>query len=331
MRGCKIVLPAAPFAGTADELLSYGDGSDPQGDTDNTNRGVTTVHAHKSGDIVHMGNGVELVENGGFEASDDNGDGTILDWSNQNDATCTISDGVLAVNTNTTDTAYVNANFPEVQIIKGVSYEINIHTSGVSPDVRIDNRSTYFYSGSEVGNVKLILNADYSGNFVCGLYCRSTGDDDTATFSNISVTPIEQSYVNIADSAAGELVTDTVKFKQIDYVTNSNVLLLTKTGYITIRGIHSFGPQASNREIAETYGWSFDKGLVQVANLTATDATGATIVYTGEAVIAGLVPSLNCGAYHPVFNTVGSRKFSDDKIWYETADVVNSTYDCLKD
>jgi len=315
-------LPAAPFAGIADELLSYGDGSDPQGDTDNTNRGVTTVHAHKSGDIVHVGNGAELVTGDSATFTDGIGDWELLsgDAMTHND---TVKVGVLAA-----DTFVTLKDIPGKNLIGvGFGYKVSFTLGNMTnQSVQLFADGTTSKTVTTNGVHTVATHANNNSN----IYIRVTAGDAGATVDNISVTPVEQTFQATTDAPAGTLVTAD-SYQSIDYVTNTSVILLTKQGYMTMRGIHTFAPQASNREIAEAYGWSFNKGLIQVSGLELTNSDGELVVYTGEAVIAGLVPSLNSGAYSPAFNVTGSRKFSDDKMWYETADVVNSTYDCLKD
>jgi len=55
----KVVLPNAPFADSTDELLSYQTATD----------GIKTAIAHEAGDIVHIGDGAELVGGTNFDGS----------------------------------------------------------------------------------------------------------------------------------------------------------------------------------------------------------------------------------------------------------------------
>ena len=106
-------------------------------------------------------------------------------------------------------------------------------------------------------------------------------------------------------------------FQRLDKVTRQDVILLTKTGYKTVKGIHYFGETYSNNDVATAYGWS---------------KLGNNLYHDGveEVIIVGVRGTLNAGAYHPVYNEFGCRLHGRDgaqtasDFWY-TATALNTT------
>jgi len=274
----NVVLPAAPFApNTTDELLDY------------SVNGVETQVDHKVGDIVHCGNGEELITDSNLEGSLTPNDETIA------------FDG----------TTYV-----------GIKYSIEVEVSGATAGVAslagtaISTDGRYSIVSTEV--IELIADADYDGTVVIN-----------------TIKMIEQTYQCTTDTPAGTLVTSS-EYQPIDYVTRTDVILLAKDGYKTFKGTKYFGPQASNKEIAEAYGFTWNKGLCEVSNLEVVNSSGELEVISGEVIVSGLVPRLNKKNYHPVFNTTGVNKVegdeTDGRFWYEddsNTNLLKSTYSCI--
>jgi len=273
----NVVLPAAPFApNTTDELLDY------------SVNGVETQVDHKVGDIVHCGNGEELITDSNLEGSLTPNDETIA------------FDG----------TTYV-----------GIKYSIEVEVSGATAGVAslagttISTNGRYNIISTEI--IELIADADYDGTVVVN-----------------TIKMIEQTYQCTTDAPAGTLVTSS-EFQSIDYVTRTDVILLAKDGYKTFKGTKYFGPQASNKEIAEAYGLSWNKGLCEVSSLEVVNSSGELEVISGEVIVSGLVPRLSATAYHPVFGAMSSARIDNDTkdtqyLWYQDgAFDCNGTYDSI--
>ncbi|RLA68674.1 MAG: hypothetical protein DRG30_10975, partial [Epsilonproteobacteria bacterium] len=148
----------------------------------------------------------------------------------------------------------------------------------------------------------------------------ATGSTVTATAHSKGDIVVTEDGDNIyqvnADVAIGQDVTTAPEWKVISDVTRQDIFYETATGIKAVKGLYFFDGLVSVDEIASAYGWSklgnglFHDGIEERTNINLRSA-------------------LNAGAYHPVYNLFGSRKFSDNKFWYETADVIVSEYDCF--
>jgi len=296
MRGLRCTLPLAPFAsGATDELL------------DDSVNGVTTQADHSKGDIVVTGN--ELVDNGTFD-TDTTGwtltDGTLSHSTDKALATYTTSSQTLRQDLNLiTNLSYV------------ISFTIHPNSSVGAAKVNIFGGDFQYFS-PEVGvdtNVTLVCVA---GSGIEEIAITTYMTSGSYTIDNISVTLVDTSYQAIADTTANDLLTNTDKFQVIDYVTRQDVILLTKTGYKTVTGIHTFDDTVSNDDIASAYDWS------KLGNGLYNDGTE-------EVIISGIVARDNAGAYHPVYNGFGTVAFTntsqETNHWYITDFNIYNVYD----
>ena len=157
---------------------------------------------------------------------------------------------------------------------------------------------------------------DHSVNGVTTQVDHTAGD--IVMCGNNSANFTEQAYTTIAPSIASDLLTDVTKFKPIPYVTRQDVILSTKTGYKTIKGFEVFSKkEAYADKIAERYGYT------KLGNGLYHDGTE-------EVVIVGLVPRLNAGAYHPVYNSFGTTNYIQQGTgrfnWYNFSLSIASMY-----
>jgi len=118
----------------------------------------------------------------------------------------------------------------------------------------------------------------------------------------------------VTSSDIGEDITSSGDFQAIDRVTRKDLVLITKTGYTTVKGIYFFDANESNDVIASAYGYS------KLGNGLYHDGTE-------EVIIAGLVDRLNAKMYNPIYNSSGSYQNSDDEYWYEETSANTSIYD----
>jgi len=303
-----------------DELLDY------------SVNGVTTQESHKSGDIIHVGNGAELVTGDSATFTDGIGDWELLSGDAMtHDDTAKV--GVLAADTSVTLKAIPGKD----QIDVGFGYIVSFTLGNMT------NQSVQLFADGSVSKT-VTTNGVHTvathTNNNSNIYIIVTAGDAGATVDNISVTPIEQTYQALTDTTAGDKL-NTSKFQKIDYITRTDVILLTKTGYKTFKGTHSFAPQTSNKEIAEAYGFSWNKGLSQASNLEVINSNGELEVISGEVIVSGLVSRLGNYAYHPVFGVTGgtltyAEKLDgsgdkDNRYWYNTSlvNTAESIYDSI--
>jgi len=311
-------LPEAPFSpSSTDTLLDY------------SLHGVTTQIAHELGDIVHCGNGQELVTNGTFDTNTDG-------WTAEDSVT--IDRGTFAGRDNvvklTNNDTYANTFKQEIlsKLAIGTMYKVECYA--YSPSSNAKAKAAKLILGTESATIteddkweKITLTVlAVSGMYdSVGVRCEGTdGDatDDIVYFDNISVTPIEQTYQAIEPTTSGELLTSS-KFQKLDSITRQDVITIAvengKAVYKTMKGLHTFAPGTSNDEIASAYSWSkLGNGLYSVDGV--------------ESIIVGLSSRLNAGAYHPVFNSKACGKFRDSsstwQTWYTTNEIL-ATYDCV--
>ena len=129
----------------------------------------------------------------------------------------------------------------------------------------------------------------------------------------------------IADSSS-----KAVSYRQLCY-TNANVNLVTPKGS---------KPSISYdlNSTANTYGRfraaaPTDKQSLGAFFVNPSDSFNInTVAYKGNCFlipIAMISRNRNTGGYHPSHNPNGSKKFSDNKYWYETSVSISSTSDCL--
>jgi len=246
-------LPLAPFDPlSTDELL------------DDKLNGVTTQIDHAKGDIVVTGN--ELVEPNNFIL-----DATVTDNLDGSYTITNAGSGLQVIN-NIAD----KSKLVDKETYK-VSYSITAITSGSISFNVWGSGALQEPSNAEVGDYTYIHTVDTSvTNNGLGFYTCGTA---TLTISNISFTKVDDTYQAITNTTAGDLLTDTNKFQTIDYVTRQDVVLVTKTGYKTVKGLHYFGDDVSNDAIASAY---------QMSKL----GNGLYHDGTEEVVISGLVPRL---------------------------------------
>jgi len=290
----EIVFDKAPFAsGSTDELL------------DDATNGVTTQSDHSVGDMIVTGN--ELVENGTFDTDTSSWD--------EDDSTLSVVSNKLRI---TTIATYGNAR----QVIDTVAGEDYILSSDISAGT--GTGGMFAKTGDGVSNIKYVDDVDGFQSFTFTAVGSTTMvlfrvSDDIAghycDYDNISVTLKDKIYQCIEASTADDLLTDTTKFQVLTRVTRFDIVVITKTGYETYKGLDFFSDGTSNDEIASARNWS------KIGNGIYHDGTK-------EVIIAGLVPRLNSGALSPIFNSQGCRKFSDEDFWYETEDTVLSIFDC---
>jgi len=282
------IYPITDTEGSTDELL------------DDAEDGITTQSDHSVGDIIVTGN--QRVINGGF----DSGAG----WTPQ--TAWVISSGVATV-TSSASTQIVYRDMPE--LIADDDYVVSFEITAVSAQ-----GFTAYLGGSvsqifnTVGTHTAVVTMG-SANTLCGIGASATGT--TGSVDNFSIRAKDTIYQNIADSTAGDDLTLTEKFQVLTRVTRQDLILITKTGYTTVKGIHTFPNGTSHDTIASAYSMSkIGNGLYS---------------YNGDEVnIAGLsAPRLSGGGYEPFYNSKGCRQFSDNEDWNDTTDTIVSVYDCF--
>jgi len=294
-----IHLPLAPFAdGSGDEVLSHSD------------NGFATQSDHKAGDIVHCGNGKNIVIGDDSTFNSDTGY-----WETVGDSS--ISDGVLKLvrNDNGNLCRILDPYLDEGVYI--VEFDVVSFVSGS------DKMSLGFSDNYKI-NVATLEGQRYKGYFK-NLHYNSSfrlyvyGDDGEIHIDNFSIKPVEQTYQATTSTAAGDLVTDSTKFSKIDFVSRQDVIFIGEDGkYKTIKGYHNFSAGFSVDDVANAYGCTkVGKGLFSVTDLSCINYDGTETTYTGEITAISLVSRLNSKMYDVVHNPFGSRKDSDDKFWYE--------------
>jgi len=298
-------LPDTPFAsGSTDELL------------DDAVNGVETQSDHSVGDIIVTGN--ELVTND-----------VVGDWDTSDGVTSfTVTDGEIDLAVTSISGGGI---FQVISTIIGETYLFSINVSAFSGGASIYIEKTH--KGADLLVLPLSDTGIYAGAFVATgttayLNIREAGATDTCaiTANNVSVTLKDTIYQNIVASTADDLLTDTEKFQVLTRVTRKDLILITKTGYKTVKGLHLFEANVSNDAIAVEYGYS------KLGNGLYHDGTE-------EVIIAGLVDRLNSGGYHPTYNSFGCSKYDYATLgaagsgnWYDDysgqsfSDYVKSTY-----
>ena len=276
---------------------------------------ITTAADHSKGDIVYCGNGGEEIVNGTFDSNTDG-------WDIVSDDTADFihdSNGILfrVLSDDSTEPYFEQ----QVALKKGISYLIkfDIVSSNCNEYMKIsfDNGATYSNPYPTIlGTHSKVFTMDTDRDNIRFTLRGNRKDGDRILVDNISVIPMEQTYQAITDTVAGVLLNDTTKFQQIDYITRYDVVLLTKNGYKTVKGIHTFDETVGVDTIASAYGWTklgnglFNDGIEEVT-------------------ITGLVQRLNGKMYNVAFNPLGSYQNSDDEYWYNEATANTSTYDVL--
>jgi len=294
----QVVLPDAPFSPTSTDYLM-----------DDKVHGSVLPVALTKGDIVVSGN--ELVDSGTVIASGRllsyiyvNGDSnaTLEDESGSADGYLSIS---LAVSPNV---KYSIAIKPDIDAPPSASAY-----SCFAQNIDNTNRQTFPRMGDTTS--KTITITPNSNAINLTLYAN----DVTVNYS-MSITAVDNIHQATEDTTAGELVTSS-KFQVLTNVTRKDLVLITKTGYKTVKGLHDFAPNTSNDVIASAYGYS------KLGNGLYHDEVE-------EVVISGLFDRLNAGAYHPFYNSFGCRANWKDsnntyQKWYNH-DVNLSVYDNLR-
>jgi len=292
-----------------------------------TENGVSTKVDHSAGDIVHCGNGGELVVNGTFddvaegEVGYDNGDGTVEGWTSDNSESLSIENNKLKVDNN--GNTWEGGGYT-INTIVGCKYIVTADTSSNVTDSALIKRDTKQKGGTNytIGSAaKLVFTATAE---VTVVMFRQPDDDAIGYIDNISVKAIEQTYQAIEPTTSGELLTSS-KFQKIDYITRQDVIFIGEDGgYYTTKGIHSFLPGASTDEIASAYGWSkTGNAEYSVSGLNVINSNGDSVVYSGKVTGVSLVSRLNAGAYHPIFNSVGTCNFAYKTVSHDYNDGVN--------
>ena len=295
----QFALPKAPFAtGSTDELL------------DDKVNGLTTQVNHSKGAIIVTGN--ELVTNGTLDSDSDWTKGT--GW--------TISGGSLigtSVNGHTAFQSGVKMKAGHTYIFE---FTLSTYSSGAL-EYHIPSATQWVPIVEEIGKTYTILITPTANNSSIN-FRGVSGAPFTGSIDNISVKLKEQSYIALQDTTAGDLLSDTSKFKPIPYVTKQVALLIEKTSAGAI--LNTVKPLVNmyGEESVETYEADIMSELnySQLKDRVFTDGLS-------EYILLGLKTYLNSGAYHSWINPLGSRKFSDDKLWYETTDTVGGLYDCF--
>ena len=306
----NIYLPLAPFAdGSGDEVLSHSD------------NGFATQSDHKAEDIIHCGNGDELVANGTFDSNTDG-------WAAHNCDSSKLDEtaGLLTVDDSDDAGDYSSAR-TNIDVVAGVSYLITVNLFSESGEA-----SMFLYHGADsteesngivgtdvpfdVGRNTYVFNCDTTETITVAL---TTGGTSTSKYDSISIKPVEQTYQTTTSTTAGDLVTDSTKFSKINFISRQDVIFIGEDGkHKTIKGYHNFSAGFSVDDVANAYGCTkVGKGLFSVTDLSCVDYDGTEITYTGEITAISLVSRLNAKMYDVVHNPFGSRKDSDDKFWYE--------------
>jgi len=318
----NIHLPLAPFAdGSTDELLSHSD------------NGFETQVDHKAGDIIHCGDGAELVSNGTFDSDVDGWEAHNADISSES--------GKLKVD-DSADSGGNSCASQSLSLVAGVKYLIRVDLIDATDTTYVQIGS----SSSKYETLERVLSlGDNSFEFTAD--DKSTNinlvvaNDKIAYFDNISVKPVEQTYQSLVPTTSGDLVTDGTRFSKIDFVSRQDVIFIGEDGkYKTIKGYHNFPAGFSADDVANAYGFTKKgKGLFEVNDLECVGDDGVATTYTGEITSISLVSRLNAGAYHPAHNAFGTSATSetDDpgsisaRSWYSRdAYNITSTYETFE-
>jgi len=294
-----ITMPLAPFAPTStDELL------------DDKVNGVTTQMNHSKGDIVVSGN--ELIADSAWTPY-------------TNTVITTVANGlrVEVLNANATVWAYVSQTVP---LIQGEKYTISFnktedYSSSYGGYIALDDEAefssgylgvgvlgarTYTFTAlsTRTATLKINIRVDSTANI-----------GDYITIDSISVKAVDNIHQAITTTAVGDLLTDTTKFKVLDYVTRYDVIGYTKTGYKTFKGLATFDEDMTTDDIATSQGWSklgnglYDTGTEEITSLR-------------------VVQRLNAGGEHRVHNSFGRSTLNGSTMGgVDTA--VTSTYGCF--
>ena len=276
----QATLPVAPFAPTStDELL------------DDKVNGLTCQMAHSKGDIVVTGN--ELVTNGTFD-TDPN-----VEWTLSSGATWNNTNGTINVPQTATPVldgqapfvlgAYNTVTYTLSNVVGTGGFEVYIYDAAIPG---------YIYQGASTSN----------GTFTKTFFVPLTAQTairfkgtwgGTCEVDNISVKLADNIYQAKVDTTTGALLSDTTKFQVLPQVTRQDVITLRKNkitkvvDYHTFKGTKYFGEGYSQADVMSYYGYSqVDKNLWEDA--------------TYEYVFVELKNSLNAGAYHPVYNIMGT-------------------------
>ena len=287
-------LPKAPFAtGSTDELL------------DDKVNGLTTQTAHSKGDIVVTGN--ELVTNGTFDSDFTLNDGESGNGWAVTQGTAVASGGEVTLK-GTDD--YPTFKFDNSNITDGGnSYIVKLDVKSVTSGFAIEyyDGSGYHYINLQVGDDQTVVLTGSNGSNITQIRFGKWGNGGVAVIDNISVKLKDQSYIALQDTTAGDLLTDTTKFKPIPYVTKQVALLIEKTSAGTILNtvkplVNMYGEESVETYEADIFG---ELGYSQKADRVWTDGSS-------EFILVGLKGYLNAAAYHPFYNPFGCGSIHDE-------------------
>jgi len=297
----------APFSGADDELLEST---------------IETQQNHKAGDIIHCGDGDELVQIDNYTY---HGDNTPVYDSET---------GELTVTNNGDEYGYVSyvvtASAGDFLI---VSFDL-VSTTASPVKVRFDENSGDYTDGDLYDEIistgqqtHIVRPIDSESRLT---FIMDNDSDANMVIKNLSVrTSSDTTYQATTQTIAGDLVTDITKFTKINFVSRQDVIFVGEDGkYKTIKGYRNFDAGFSVDDVADAYGWTkVGKGLFTVSNLECKDTDGTILNYTGEIAGISLVSRLNAKMYDVAHNPFGTRKNSDDKFWYEVENA--NTYETL--
>jgi hypothetical protein len=146
-----------------------------------------------------VGKGFAVIADGAVDLIDSTNDTSdAANWTAGNDANITSDGTTLSVNADTTNYPYAQQI---ISLTAGV-YAFSVIGSGVAPVLYIfDNSDGSTIAGQTTASVLTILNLTSDTDIKVQLVMNGTGDDDTATFSNLSILPLEISGSCVANTS----------------------------------------------------------------------------------------------------------------------------------
>jgi len=152
-----------------------------------------------------VGNGFAVIADDAVDLIDSTNDTSSVDnWSAYNDANLSVSNGVLSVNADTTDTPYASQTITGLDATKYYLVSVEGHGTNALLNVFNKNGNTTSTLSNLDGYGGQVLQPRSDGTFKLDLKMWGTGDDDTATFSNLSILPV-------AENGSGTCVVNTSK------------------------------------------------------------------------------------------------------------------------
>jgi hypothetical protein len=120
----------------------------------------------------------------------------------------------------------------------------------------------------------------------------------------------------------------------IDSTTRTKAVRFTEQSYVQPQGLldASLGwGGGSDNFYSANPDWKTDKYLGAFQASVTSNPNTDTFGINGECyfLVCGTVLRLNQGAYHPIFNPLGSARFDDGGYWYDNTDNIGTTLDCF--